>query len=364
MGSSINFSGLGERSATVLHGLRDDIAKGVYPTGDMLPNQDALAERFNCTRPTVQKAIARLVAEGWLVTKRGAGTFVIRSSEPEIHPSTAIAVMFTQDSHDLSDLQQSIIGVDHMLSVYQQTPHGWDPAKERRFLETVLNNRCLGLIAFCTPKPPTNEDILDKIAAQGTRVVHVEPYSLDLPDQDFVLPDYRQAGQTAATTFMLAGYRHFMFTHMADSPFERLMEAGFAQALRDQGRSYTPDANRYRLPDVKHHPERLPSLTEDLLRLPPSTGILCRSQENAATIKALLHQHSRAVPEDIGLITLQCNCEPVRDAIDTLMLDRRPMLEKAVDHIINGRGRRLRQLAAPVLVRRGSVRQGTTTAGA
>ena len=360
----MDFSGLGERSAAVLQGLRDDITKGVYPAGDMLPNQDALAERFNCTRPTVQKAIARLVADGWLVTKRGAGTFVTRSNEPESAPSTAIAVMFTHDSHDLSDLQHTIIGADHMLSVYQQTPNGWDPAKERQFLETILHNRCLGLIAFCTPQPPTNEDLLEQIAAQGTRVVHVEPYSLDLPDQDFVLPDYRQAGQTAATALMLAGYRNFVFTHMADSPFERLMEAGFSQALRDQGRPYTPDANRYRLPDVNQHPERLPALAEDILGLPPSTGILCRSQHNAARIRDVLLQHGRSVPEDVGLITVQCDCEPVGEAVDTLMLDRRPMLEKAVDHIINGRGRRLRQLVAPVLVRRGSVRQATSVAWA
>ena len=57
------------------------------------------------------------------------------------------------------------------------------------------------------------------------------------------------------------------------------------------------------------------------------------------------------------LITLQCDCEPLDGSTDTLMLNRRPMLERSVDHIINGRGRRLRQLVAPVLVRRGSVRQ-------
>ena len=361
MGNSISFIGLGERSATVLQGVRNDIANGIYPVGAMIPRQEALAERFQCTKPTVQKAIARLVEEGWLSTKRGAGTFVTRASAPEAHPSTAIAVMFTEDSHDLSDLQKIIMGTNHMLSVYQQTPFFWSPDRERQFLETVLQNRCLGLVAICTPKPPLNEDLLEKIAAQGTHVVHVEPYSMSLPDQDFVLPDYRQAGQTAATSLMLAGYRNIMFANMADSPFERLIEAGFSQALHDQGRDYTPDAHRFRVHDTQQHPDKQALLERDIQQIPPSTGILCRSANNALTFQKILRQQGRALPEDIGLITMQCDCEPACETVDTLLLDRRPMMEKAVDHIINGRGRRLRQLISPKLIRRGTVRLGSGT---
>jgi len=361
MGGTINFSGLGERSATVLQGIRDDITKGICPIGSMIPRQEELAERFSCTRPTVQKAIARLVEEGWLSTKRGAGTYVTRASAPDAHPSTAIAVMFTEDSHELSDLQKIIMETDHMLSVYQQTPFYWSPDRERQFLETVLHNRCLGLVAICTPKHPVNEDILEEIAAQGTRVVHVEPYSMILPDQDFILPDYRQAGQTAATTLMLAGYRNIMFANMADSPFERLIEAGFSQALRDQGREYIPDVHRFKMPDILAHPDHLPLLDKFIQQVPPSTGILCRSAGNAVTFQNILRQHGRSIPADIGIITVQCDCEPACETVDTLLLDRRPMMKQAVDHIITGRGRRLRQLIAPKLIRRGTVRMGSGT---
>jgi DNA-binding LacI/PurR family transcriptional regulator len=196
------------------------------------------------------------------------------------------------------------------------------------------------------------------IAAHGTRVVHVEPYSVNFPAQDFVLPDYRQAGQTAAATLMLAGYRNFVFAHMSDSPFERLIEAGFAQALHDQGRSYNPDVNRYRVPDLHHKPELLSALEKEIRQMPPSTGILCRTPDNALIIQRLLRQQGRDIPGDVGLITVQCSCEPACETVDTLLLDRRLMLQKAVDHIIGGRGRRLRQLEAPQFVRRGSVRSG------
>lgn len=64
----------------------------------------------------------------------------------------------------------------------------------------------------------------------------------------------------------------------------------------------------------------------------------------------------RAIPGDVGLLTVQCDSEPVGDTVDTLLLDRHLMLQTAVDHLINGRSRRLRQLVAPVLVHRGSVK--------
>ncbi len=358
MTSNTNFSGLGERSSIVLQGLRHDIMEGIFPVGSMVPNQDALAERFNCTRPTVQRAVARLVAAGWLVTKRGSGTFVTRANDPEARPSTAIAVMFTEESHALVDLQQAIIGADHMLSIYQQTPHWWDPAMERQFLETVRDNRCLGLVAFCTPCPPLNEDLLDELAAAGTRIVHVEPYSTELPGQDFVLPDYRYAGQMAATAFLVGGYRHMVFAHMDNSPFEQLIEAGFARALHAQGRPYDPAVNRLCVPDVVVTPEKFATLVERLRQLPPSTGILTRSRDNAQWIQDALSNLGRSVPQEFGLIGLQCDCDPAIEGVDMLHFDRRAMLEKAVDHIINGRGRRLRQLVEPQFLRRGTVRAG------
>lgn len=356
MNDVFDLRGLGERSVTVLQGLRHDVMEGVFPVGSVIPNQDALAERFHCTRPTVQRAVARLVAEGWLATKPGSGTFVLRSSEPETRPSTAIAVMFTEDSHDLSNLQHAIIGAGHLLSIYQQTPHGWNPAMERQFLETVLHNRCRGLIAFCTPVQPLNEDLLEQLAASGVRVVHVEPYSLELPGQDFALPDYACAGQMAATAFLVGGYRHIVFAPMANSPFEQLIEAGFSRVLRDHGRPYDAATHRLRIPDPQYTPNFLPELIKTIRQLPSSTAILVRSAANANLLRDVIEQAGRAVPDDLGLLGIQCDCNPPEEGVDILHLDRRAMLQKAVDHIIGGGGRRLRVLVPPVLVRRGTVR--------
>ena len=48
--------------------------------GDRLPSESELCAMLRVGRPTVRQALSLLRQEGWLVTRRGAGTFVSRGS--------------------------------------------------------------------------------------------------------------------------------------------------------------------------------------------------------------------------------------------------------------------------------------------
>ena len=56
--------------------LREDILKGKYKEGDMIPSETQLSSRFGITRSTVRKAISILVNEGYLHQVHGKGTYV------------------------------------------------------------------------------------------------------------------------------------------------------------------------------------------------------------------------------------------------------------------------------------------------
>lgn len=56
--------------------LRGDLAEGRYRPGDKLPTEAALADRFGVNRHTVRHALAALVDQGLVRTRRGAGAFV------------------------------------------------------------------------------------------------------------------------------------------------------------------------------------------------------------------------------------------------------------------------------------------------
>lgn len=50
-----------------------------FQAGEKIPSENKLAENFNVSRLTVRQAISQLVQEGFLVSKRGEGTFVTRN---------------------------------------------------------------------------------------------------------------------------------------------------------------------------------------------------------------------------------------------------------------------------------------------
>lgn len=56
--------------------IRTDLSEGHYRAGDKLPTEAEMADRFGVNRHTVRHALARLVDEGLVRTRRGAGAFV------------------------------------------------------------------------------------------------------------------------------------------------------------------------------------------------------------------------------------------------------------------------------------------------
>ncbi|WP_417249193.1 phosphonate metabolism transcriptional regulator PhnF [Celeribacter sp.] len=64
---------------TIAATLAREIAQGLYAEGDKLPTEAALAQRFGVNRHTVRRAVADLVEQGAVRTRRGAGVFVTQS---------------------------------------------------------------------------------------------------------------------------------------------------------------------------------------------------------------------------------------------------------------------------------------------
>lgn len=57
--------------------LKEDIKKGVYPVGDLLPIEAELENLFSVSRTTVRRAMEILAREGFVEIKQGRGTMVL-----------------------------------------------------------------------------------------------------------------------------------------------------------------------------------------------------------------------------------------------------------------------------------------------
>ena len=61
--------------------LAAEIETGIYPQGELFPRRTELAERFNVTRATVNRAMDILQEKGFITAKRGSGTVVINTRQ-------------------------------------------------------------------------------------------------------------------------------------------------------------------------------------------------------------------------------------------------------------------------------------------
>ncbi|MFF7868846.1 GntR family transcriptional regulator [Streptomyces qaidamensis] len=67
--------------------LRARMADGRYPLHTLLPPQRELAEEFSVSRDTVQRVLRELKSEGWIESRQGSGSRVIRTQQ--IHSPTS-----------------------------------------------------------------------------------------------------------------------------------------------------------------------------------------------------------------------------------------------------------------------------------
>lgn len=65
--------------------LREQLANGVFRPGDMLPPQRSLASEYGVSRDTVQRVLRQLDSEGWIESRRGSGSRVLRL--PSVDPA-------------------------------------------------------------------------------------------------------------------------------------------------------------------------------------------------------------------------------------------------------------------------------------
>lgn len=66
-----------EKLADILYGqILEQIVSGTFAAGDRLPSENDICKAFEVSRPVVREALQRLQADGLVIARQGAGTFV------------------------------------------------------------------------------------------------------------------------------------------------------------------------------------------------------------------------------------------------------------------------------------------------
>lgn len=72
--------------------LRDQIVRGVWRQGEIIPTLEQIADEFNVARVTARQAVQLLMSEGALTPQRGKGTFV-SATAPTLKPVQVVTTL-------------------------------------------------------------------------------------------------------------------------------------------------------------------------------------------------------------------------------------------------------------------------------
>lgn len=87
-----------------------------FVSGERLPSVSQLAEKFNVNRLTIRHAISQLVQEGFLISKRGQGTFI--TNNDDLINSFTFEYTGVMDDliHRTSDVQTKSVSISKVLA--------------------------------------------------------------------------------------------------------------------------------------------------------------------------------------------------------------------------------------------------------
>jgi hypothetical protein len=321
---------LGDRARAVLARLRQGLAAGTWPVGSTLPREVDLAAAWGVSRPTLHQAVEVLVGEGRLLSRRRGGNQVL----PGALAPGPIGIMDPDDPGLVAAAQVRASAAGRQMPVYRHADHAWGPSAEHAWFDRLIDLGASALIAVGTPKGHGDRSAFARLAGAGVRVVHIEPYDLDTPDQEWCLPDYHAAGARMVERLRGVGCRSFAWMDFGDAPFVRLARSGFMAAAQGEVPTHRPN---YGSEETDHPDHRRLELW--LERLPAGTGVGISDALLAAYFGPVL-----AAARDLPCATLIFHPgEPAGPCRLVQEVPRSACLERALEHLLDPQPTQLRQ---------------------
>ena len=280
--------------------------------GDRFPSQTELMRQYNVSDRTVLRSLEDLQRSGWIVRRRGSGTYVADPARRDV-PEPAAPARVTHDTiagislslsarsfyrtciDELSQLAES-----EGKSLVCQLSREESGDANARLLE-ALNPR--GFVFFSYHFAPHARRLLDR----GFRVVVVgaPPSGID-PKVPSVFADHDYGGHLAANHLIELGHRRiaYCFTNPSHHRLEETLRwQGHARAIEEaRGRGLEIANSILRQDEVSRWSEDPDRAAEYFSRPDSATAIAAWNDNVAIQLISLLHRAGIRIPEDVSII--------------------------------------------------------------
>jgi DNA-binding LacI/PurR family transcriptional regulator len=284
-----------------------DLAATLGP-GDRFPSQAELMRRYHVSDRTVLRSLDDLSRAGWIVRRRGSGTFVAereRCGATPAAPVTSTTIAALALTCTPSRFYQYCLDV---LSVLVEQV-GWSlvgqHAPDQNSYGEILPLEALrprGFIAFHYRLQP----IARRLIERGHRAVIVGAPPVDRnPDVPCVTGDHEHGGYLAARHLLDLGHRHIGYARLntGTSLLRTSRWQGYQRALTEAERNGNP------VESSLFETERLaawisePALAGRFFRRPDApTGVVAWNDSEADLLLQMCHAAGLRVPEELSII--------------------------------------------------------------
>mgnify|MGYP005843010767 FL=1 len=298
-----DFLDLNKKYITAKKFLKDQILQCEIKPGQKIPSEHELAQQLNVSRHTIRRAISELVAEGYLITEHGKGTYcrIIQSTRSN---TKIIGVITTYISEYI--FPRVIEGIERVLSekgygmILKNTLN--DPEKESQYLQEMFDKNVEGLIIEPAKSSLVPKNLSYFKAFENRRVpyVFIHGWYEKMEDKPMVIVDDEKGMFEAVDYLAKKGKRKIAGIFKVDDIQGINRHKGYVKALMNNGIAYDPD-----LVVWFHSEDKYLKCSYGVQKLFGSSqkpdSVACYNDEIAVWVIKELNDMNLAVPQDVSV---------------------------------------------------------------
>lgn len=279
---------------TIYDSVKEDIIKGAYKIGSLLPTEQILAKKHSVSRPTISKVYNKLQIEGYIIKKRGYGSQIINNNGNHIN-TFGLLLPGSGESEIFNIINDQIL----KLSKKNKFNCFWEgaTASDAEIRKLHIENYCdhyiqkeVDGIIFCPLERVPDADainlrIFNKIINAGIPLVLVDRSLKDVPEvggYDIVWLDNFDAGRAMGQHLINKGCEviHFFYRPgSANSVNYRL--SGVRDIALSNNLKFTKENECCGDPDDI-------DFVKKIKIVPGKTGFICANDSTAAVLLSSL----------------------------------------------------------------------------
>lgn len=316
---------------SVYDALKGQIDTGQIRPGEKLPTENELAEIFEVSRITVQKAMGMLVQEGYVIRRPGRGSFAAEHIEQQENGKNDSADAGRENGRKMIGLIMEDFsagfGIEILKAIDEEAQKkGYllcvkrscgNQEREKKILQELTEARAAGIILMPTHGQHYNTEIL-KMVGEGMPLVFIDRYLEGLP-VPFVGTDNKKAIKDMISYLLEKGYQKIGYITPPAEDAESLQKRaeGYSEICEENGirpgeadtegdkRAYLLDTIRSTIPDhqtISNREADEKRIEQFLKENPGMEAVMTAEYDISILTEQVCTKMGMRVPEDLMIV--------------------------------------------------------------